>query len=315
MSAREGWILLFAWAIDRFYGEYPVRLHPVVWMGSLISFLQKPWLGRGRWLEYGAGVLLLLSVAGSFGLMAALSLRLTAEWPWLSAALAVFWLKSSFALRALGEAALQVKEQLESGALEGAQFDLRSLCSRDGKSLDARQVAEASISSLAENLSDSVIAPLFYYLIGGVPAAVIYRAVNTLDAMVGYKNHYRYLGWASARCDDLLNWIPARLTTLLLFLAGTFLRRMNRDALRIAWIDHKKTPSPNGGWPMAAMAGLLKIQLRKPGVYALGQPTRLSDPQAIESAWQLTKLAAWLGLWLSLLRYLIAPLAEAGSPL
>lgn len=298
--AASSLILLAAWGIDTFYGEYPNRWHPVVWMGATISALEKIWLGRGRWLEYLGGILLLGLVAGSFGLLSFFSLKLLQPWPWLAGLAAVFWLKSSFALRALGEAALQVKRRLEGGELSGAQTDLRALCSRDARDLDASQLAEASISSLAENLSDSVIAPLFYFLIGGVPAAVVYRAVNTLDAMVGYKNHYRYLGWASARCDDLLNWIPARLTTLLLFLAAALLRLCRSEALRIAWVDHKKTPSPNGGWPMAAMAGLLRVQLRKPGVYALGFPHRPADTRAIQSAWQLTALAAWLGLALSL---------------
>jgi adenosylcobinamide-phosphate synthase len=118
--------------------------------------------------------------------------------------------------------------------------------------------------------------------------------------MVGYKNHYRHLGWASARCDDLLNWIPARITAGLLMLAGACLRFFHPDVWTIAWRDHGKTPSPNGGWPMATMAGLLRVRLCKPGVYTLGRALRAADSQSLTDAWRLTRLAGNFGFILTI---------------
>ena len=297
-------LLLCAWLVDVAWGEYPNRMHPVVWMGAVITRFQSFWLGRSPTVEKIGGICLLLVVTLGFGALATASLYFLRSWPWIHFILAIFWLKSSFALRALGEAATHVRRLLDQNALDMAREKLNALCSRDARELDREQLAEASISSLAENLSDSVIAPLFYFAIGGVPAAVMYRAVNTLDAMVGYKNHFKHFGWASARFDDLLNWIPARITALLLFLAGLFLRFFHFSAWATAWRDHGKTPSPNGGWPMAAMAGLLRVSLRKPGVYTLGTALRPSDTSALSDAWRLTRLAASLGFVATLLALL-----------
>lgn len=294
-------LLIAAWGIDLFWGEYPNRLHPVVWMGQSISLLAQRCLGFAPWVERLFGMMILALIALGFAALSALSIAAMTSWPLLSFALAIFWLKSSFALRALGEAAQQVQRALGRGQIDGARSDLRALCSRDAAQLDEQQLTEASISSLAENLSDSFIAPLFYFLIGGVPAAVFYRAVNTLDAMIGYKNHYRHLGWASARCDDLLNWIPARISVLLLLLAGLCRGHDARRAFTIARRDHAQTPSPNGGWPMAAMAGLLAIRLQKPGVYTLGDALRPSELSILSEAWRVTRLAGIFGLIASLL--------------
>ncbi len=208
--------------------------------------------------------------------------------------MALYLLKASFALKALGSAALTLGDRLREGNSESAKEALRSLCSRNPKNLDEEHLLEASISSLAENLSDSFVAPLFFLLIAGIPGAIFYRAVNTLDAMVGYKNHFRYLGYASARCDDLLNWIPARLTALLLLIVAWAAHYPWRYASAVAWRDHSKTPSPNGGWPMACMAGILQIQLRKPQVYTLGQAIQRSSLEHLDSAWSLSRRAGFL---------------------
>src|SRR5262249_17435431 len=151
-----------------------------------------------------------------------------------------------------------------------ARLALRSLCSRNPAALDAPQLIAATVESVAENTSDSVIAPLCFYALLGVPGAIFYRAVNTLDAMVAYRGRYDDLSKASARPDDALNLVPARLTALLLLAAGALTRKRVVRAAAVLRRDGALTASPNAGRPMAAMAGLLGVQLSKPGEYALG---------------------------------------------
>jgi adenosylcobinamide-phosphate synthase len=169
------------------------------------------------------------------------------------------------------------------------------LCSRDPTELDEPLIVAATLESLAENASDSGIAPLLYFCIGGVPGAVFYRAVNTLDAMIGYHGRYEYFGKASARLDDLLNWVPARLTALLLLLAGLVLGRDTRQGWRILRRDARKTESPNAGRPMATVAGLLRVELEKRGHYRLGDGFEPLTPSKIRHAWQLVVLAFFFG--------------------
>jgi adenosylcobinamide-phosphate synthase len=177
---------------------------------------------------------------------------------------------------------------------------LASLCSRDPAALDAGQLAAAATESLAENASDSFVAPLFYYALLGVPGAIGYRAVNTLDAMIGYRGRYEYLGKAAARLDDVLNWIPARITAALLVVAGALTGRDAAGGWRVLRRDGGRTASPNAGRPMAAMAGLLGVALDKPGHYRLGDgpaPTAA----AIAAAWRVVTVAAALAAAAALL--------------
>ena len=164
-------------------------------------------------------------------------------------------------------------------------------CSRDASALGPAELAGASIESVAENASDSVVAPLFYYAVFGLPGAVVYRAVNTLDAMVGYRGRYEYLGKASARFDDVLNFIPARLTALLLLGAGGVLGGSVARGMAIWRRDGASTESPNAGRPMAVMAGLLGVRLEKAGHYDLGDADVALTAAHIEAAWRIVQLA------------------------
>jgi adenosylcobinamide-phosphate synthase len=189
-------------------------------------------------------------------------------------------LKPFFALRMLAEAGGTVRQALEQGDLLAARYALRSLVSRDCSQLTAELVAAAAIESLAENLSDSVVAPLFYYVLLGVPGAAAYRLFNTFDSMLGYHGRYEYLGKVAARLDDVLNFVPARLTALLIIaLAPVF--GGNRRAAWLIWRrDARKTESPNAGHPMAAAAGALEVQLEKVDHYILGDANDLGTGQA-----------------------------------
>jgi adenosylcobinamide-phosphate synthase len=225
---------------------------------------------------------------------ALLILRLVAAIPGLEIVVGTFLLKASFALRELGAAAERVRVLVERGDLPKAREALRSLCSRDPTHLDEEDLLEATVESLAENLSDSFVAPVFYFLLFGVPGAVAYRAVNTLDSMVGYRGEpFEVLGKASARLDDVANWLPARLTAALLLLAGLFTGRDIAGGWRIFRRDRARTPSPNSGQPMAMMAGLLGVQLEKKGTYALGDRDNPVTPLTVRYAWHMVVLAAW----------------------
>jgi adenosylcobinamide-phosphate synthase len=283
-----------ALAWDALLGEPPNAIHPVVWFGWVAKRLERAALGRGRTVELLAGSAIALGLPCMCALLAALTLSLMARDSLLAIAFETFLLKSCFSLRALLGAGRQVCSSLDAGTLENARYDLRNLCSRDASGLDASLVAAAAIESLAENTSDSVVAPLLYYGCFGLPGAVFYRAVNTLDAMIGYHGQYEHLGKASARLDDLLNLLPARLTAVALMIAAALLGRDPRRGLRVLRRDGGKPESPNAGRPMATMAGLLQVELTKPGHYTLGAGGAAANGRMIRTALRLVACAAGL---------------------
>jgi adenosylcobinamide-phosphate synthase len=299
-------MLVGAVALDLAFGEPPAAVHPVVWMGRLGRGLERLSPARGRVAQLVAGGLIVAGVALPFSLLAALIMRLAGQWSLLEVLTGALILKPMFAWRALGEAGLRMSELLQDGDLAGARVQLRSLCSRDPADLDASALAAATIESLAENASDSFVAPVVYYLLLGVPGAVLYRAVNTLDAMIGYRGRYECLGKAAARFDDFLNFVPARITAGLLLAAGALAKADVRLGWRVLRRDGARTASPNAGRPMAAMAGLLRVELAKADHYRLGDANRAVTADTIRQAWRLTSIAAVLTTLLALL-ILLAP--------
>ncbi|MEW6269248.1 MAG: cobalamin biosynthesis protein [Thermodesulfobacteriota bacterium] len=284
--------LLLALAWDLMLGEPPARVHPVVWMGRVVAAAVR-WAPSGRpRLELAYGAALALVVPGAVALAAYALLALLARAPLLRLVAEAWALKSAFALRALGDAARVVQGELERSDLAAARRDLRSLCSRDASVLDEGELAAATVESVAENASDSFVAPLLAYVALGLPGALLYRAVNTLDAMVGYHGRFEHLGKASARLDDLLNLVPARLTAALLLLAAWLARRDVRSARAVLVRDARRTESPNAGWPMAAMAGALGVALEKAGHYRLGDAREPVTVATIAEAWRLTLAAS-----------------------
>jgi adenosylcobinamide-phosphate synthase len=292
--------LAAALVIDLVLGELPSPAHPVVWIGRSIRAVERqlPRTGPRRQLLAGAALALLIPLGwAGVTLGASAAVR---SWPLVGWLLHVLVLTAMFALRALGDAARAVREALTASDLAGARQALRSLCSRDPDELDAEEVIGASIESVAENASDSVVAPLFYYACFGLLGAVAYRAVNTLDAMVGYHGRYEYLGKASARLDDVLNFVPARLTAALLLVGGAVLGRNVSRGLAIWRRDGAATESPNAGRPMATMAGLLRVRLAKAGHYELGDADEALTPDHIRVAWRIVQLAGGAGAALAL---------------
>ena len=272
-----------ALAVDAALGEPPARLHPVVGMGSLLTALRRhshAETPRGQVAE-GAAALLLVSGAAALGAAAAgRGLRRLPRGAALAGEAAA--LSTLLALRGLREAVEGVRTALDAGDLPAARRSAaRDLVSRDTTELSPEELSGAAIQSLAENLCDSVAAPLLAYLAGGLPAAAAYRAVNTADAMWGYRTpELLYRGRAAARADDVANLIPARLTALYIASRSPH----PRAALRLALRDHGLAPSPNGGWPMAAMAGGLGIRLAKRGSYDFNAAAPLPQPTDITAA-------------------------------
>jgi adenosylcobinamide-phosphate synthase len=206
----------------------------------------------------------------------------------------------TFSLRGLSNASSEVRRALEAGDLSEARRLLAwHLVSRDTARLDEPRLAAAVVESVAENASDSLIAPWLFYLLGGLPAALAYRFANTADAMLGYRDAEReWLGKIPARLDDVLNWLPARLTAVLLILAAPWAGGRPLRGLLVWWRDSSKTASPNAGHPMAAAAGVLGIELEKIGCYRLGAGQRL--PSAADIGRAIRLLYAVMGMALAL---------------
>lgn len=281
--------LLAAIAWDLRWGEPANRWHPVAWLGAVIEPVRRRVDRFPPAVALGVGIAVALGIPLFWTAAWWLVLAGLGRWPWLEALAWVAAIKSTFAVRDLGCAAKKVEAALQASDLETARQSLSALCSRDASSLQPAELRQATIASIAENASDSAVAPFFFFAIGGLPAALAYRAVNTLDAMLGYRGRFEWLGKASARLDDVLNWVPARITQHLLVWHGARLGLDARAGRRIAQRDGPSTPSPNAGRPMAAMAGLLGIQLRKAGVYALGDARREVAASDIALAWRVAR--------------------------
>jgi adenosylcobinamide-phosphate synthase len=288
-------ILSVALVLDFAVGEPPNLVNPVAWMGKVISLLERVNIGHSPSVQFAYGVIMDLLVIGLFTIPAYFILFYLESLSFaVYVVISAVFLKCTFSLRGLRQAALYVKQLLLKEKLDEARFELRSLVSRNTQDLPRPLVVSATVESVAENTCDSFVAPLFYFLLFGVPGAIAYRVVNTLDAMIGYHGRYEYLGKFASRLDDVLNFIPARLTALLIVLATALSKKDTRSSWQTALSDHLKTESPNAGWPMAAVAGALNVQLEKVGQYKLGNADTALKPEAIDTALGLTLKAMLL---------------------
>ena len=280
--------LWLALLVDRWLGEPPARWHPVVLMGAYLG-----WIGRHiapQRTQAGQGPDITRFVLGALAWSAGAIVIAVLAW-WLqqgllawhalaAVALLGLLLKPLLAWRMLRDEVQAVEAALQT-SLESGRTQLARLVSRDVSALDEHQVRESAIESLAENLNDSVVAPLFWFALLGLPGAALYRYANTADAMWGYRGlrtgrDWTWAGKWAARADDVLSWLPARLTALLLALVRGGL------PTRALCAQAPRTPSPNSGWPMAAMALALDVRLSKPGVYVLHEAGRA--PQTADTA-------------------------------
>ena len=310
---------LCGFLLDLLLGDPAWMPHPVVLMGRGISFLEKlfrpefPETPRGEFL---AGLCLTLSLTLDTLLASCLLLWLAGKvHPWLQFALMVLWSWQVLAMKGLKTESLAVYDRLKHGTLDEARSAVSRIVGRDTRDLTGEGVTKAAVETVAENFSDGVIAPLFYLLLGGPPLALCYKAVNTMDSMIGYKNEtYLYFGRSAARLDDAANYLPSRLSALLLIAAAFLSGRNGRSAWRIWRRDRRNHASPNSAQTEAAMAGALEIRLAGPAYYFgtyydkpfLGDPVRPVVPEDIPAADRLMILGSLLGLLLlGGLRFLI----------
>jgi adenosylcobinamide-phosphate synthase len=265
-------------------------------MGRAISAGERR-LGRGgpiQLLLAGGG--LTVAVAGVAAVLAWLVVRGVHPLGPAGLVLEAIALKTMLSVRDLGGAARAVAAALEHGRLDEARRAVRwHLVSRPTAALDEGHVASAAVESVAENLTDSCLGPLLFYVLFGLPGAVAYRAINTADAMIGYREGAReYFGKVAARLDDLLNLVPARLAALALVVAASLAGADSMQAWAMMRRDHRRTASPNAGWTMAAMAGALRVRLVKPHHYTLGEGP-LPGVTEIELGVRIMRWAALLG--------------------
>ena len=296
-----------AWGVDRLWGEPPAHWHPVVGMGWLLGAFGAPWpcastthaLVRGAavwWL----GVLLCGGIACAITLaLDALADRAASRWAQLLVGMLLgLLLKPLLAWRMLRDEVAAVERAL-GDSLPAGRAQLARLVSRDTRALTDAQVRESALESLSENLNDSLVAPLFWFAVAGLPGAAIYRFANTADAMWGYRGQWEWAGKWAARADDVLSWAPARLSALLLALAS-------RRWLRSLAGEARQTPSPNSGWPMAALALALDVRLSKPGVYTLHRDGQPATSQHVQAGLRVCEGAAWIGVVTTCLVLLLA---------
>lgn len=272
--------LALAVAADLAIGDPVYPLHPVRLMGRTLTFLEDRLRALG-FDGYGGGVALFVLLAAFWVVV------------WSATVLAVgffahvFVLYSCIALRDLLRHAFAVERAAERGDLEGARRAISQLVGRDTDRMDFAACRRAAIESLAENLTDGWISPLFWYVVGGIPGVVLFKVVSTMDSMVGYRTpRYLRFGWCGARTDDAMNYVPARLTWLLVALAAMILPGYSgRKALRIGWTQHSIVPGPNSGWSEAAVAGAIERRLAGP-IWANGRMVTdvwLGDPSDSEA--------------------------------
>lgn len=285
-------ILTVALIIEFTVGDPPNAFHPVAWIGKAIDRLEKAAFAGGRQYQLAYGMAVTVFLAGSVGLL----LYFFSQWLeginyWLYIVVSGLLLKASFCFFFLRKTALGIKKQIESGDIEGAKFDLRGLVSRDTSQLPVPLLVSATAESVSESLCDSVVSPLFYFLLFGVPGAMAFRVVSTFDSMVGYHGKYEYFGKFPAKLDDILNYIPARISALLIVIGARLSGMSSRKAWKIARRDSGQTESPNAGWPMAAAAGALQVTLEKTGHYRLGDSVRPLSTVIIDDSLRLINWA------------------------
>ena len=289
-------VILLAILLDVAGRELPARMHPTVWIGHTIRLVEKS-APRSRVGGLTVGTLMALLVPAFWALAAWLTAWGLREIHPLAYLLgAAVLLKSTFAVGMLHRVAARTRSLVLVGDLPALRENMRSLVSRDVSTLSTDQAIAATVESVSENTTDSFVGPWLAFALFGLPGAFAYRAINTLDSMVGYRGEYEYLGKAAARLDDLVNLVPARLTALLLTVGSALLPGQRAaGAWRIMLRDHSRTASPNAGWTMSGMAGALGVELEKEGQYRLGDATRPLEPADISRAVHSMYFIAGLG--------------------
>jgi adenosylcobinamide-phosphate synthase len=300
--------LLFGVGLDLAFGD-PEPFHPVLGIGRFIEFLERLLFPKERNFkrEFLLGFVVLGVVAGGLGVGYGFLRRFLFQVsPVLFLAVEVYFIFYSLALHTLLRRGKEVEEALEARDLVRARKALQHLVGRDTEHLSEWEIVRGCVESLAENFNDAFVAPLFYVALFGALGGLVYRAVNTLDSMLGYRDfRYYFFGFASARADDVANFLPARLSALFIALSALFCGRFFRGALVCAFRDARKHPSPNAGWPESAMAGALGVRLGGVNYYQgkreerpfLGDPVLDLVPLRIREAREIVAVGAGIAVF------------------
>lgn len=298
-------LLVYSYLLDLIFGDPEWFPHPVRWMGVLIRFLDNRLRCKGPfWIERVKGVIMAVTVVGVSTYLTYLFIGLAKGFnPLLGNLVGVYLGYTTLSIKDLRLKAKAVLSEIEKGSVVEARKKLSKIVSRDTQELDKDKIIIATIESLAENTSDGIIAPLFYLILGGPVLAIAYKSINTLDSMVGYRNErYRDFGWFSAKLDDVVNFIPTRISGLLIPAASFILGKGFKASFETMLKDGRKHPSPNSGIPEAAMAGALGIRLGGKWFYDgelstrpfLGDEKRPVEPSFINDALKISFITSLL---------------------
>ena len=299
MSFEFIFIIFFAIFLDLIFGDPKTKYHPTAWIGTLIAKITPLAKNQNSFFEYIGGILIIIIPSGlvivllssltiGISLISIDNLSLI-----LSLIIGGLLLKTTIAIRGMEKHAQAILESLDKNNLDQARNNLSMIVKRNTKNLDKNHIISGTLESISENTVDGITGPLFYFAIFGLPGAFVYRVINTADSMIGYKNNiFRNIGWFTANCDSILNYIPSRLTGLSMIVSAAILRINWKNSLVIMIRDGKKTESPNAGYPMAALAGALDTKFEKINHYQLGNGDSPLTKQHIHSAIIMMKLTS-----------------------
>ena len=308
-----GYAVLGGFVLDAIFGDPAWLPHPVVYMGKAISVLEKglrarlPKTPEGE--LWGGRILAFCLPVGTLVLTSLVCMGAAALHPLLGLAVQMFWCGQALAAKGLVQESMNVYRELTKLDLPAARIAVSRIVGRDTEALTAEGVTKAAVETVAENASDGVIAPLFYMLLGGAPLALTYKAINTMDSMVGYKNtQYLYFGRAAAKLDDIANYLPSRIAALLWVVAAALTGNDARSAWRIWRRDRRNHASPNSAQTESACAGALNVQLAGPAYYfgeyypkpTIGDAVRPIEPEDIRRADRMMYAESLLALALGL---------------
>jgi len=294
-------IIGFAMCLDLIFGDPKNRYHPTAWIGTMISEITPLTKNTNPMIEKLLGIFIILIPSITvIGLLLVLDLGISLiSTDWITLIVSIFvgiiLFKTTIAIRGMERYALAVVDSLENDNLDSARVNLSMIVKRNTKNLDKNHVISGVLESISENTVDGVTGPLFYYAFFGIIGAFVYRVVNTADSMIGYKTKlFKNIGWFAATCDTILNYIPSRLTGLIMILSAAILQNNWKESYKIMLRDGKKTESPNAGYPMAALAGALETKFEKLDHYSLGNVETTLTKKHVLSAITIMKLTSVL---------------------